>query len=107
MQRKLAEDRSAFDRASPLACVHAEAPPFFVIHGTHDSLIPVAMARAFSERLRAVSRSPVCYAELPHAQHAFEVFHSTRTRHAVAAVDRFLAACWARWRNAQRGRDAA
>jgi acetyl esterase/lipase len=107
MQRKLAEDRAAFDRASPLACVHAEAPPFFVIHGTHDSLIPVAMARAFSERLRAVSRSPVCYAELPHAQHAFEVFHSTRTRHAVAAVDRFLAACWARWRSAQRGRDAA
>lgn len=107
MKRTLAEDRAAFDRASPIACVHADAPPFFVIHGTHDSLIPVAMARAFSERLRAVSRAPVCYAELPQAQHAFEVFHSTRTRHAVAAVDRFLAWSWARWRSEQRGRDAA
>lgn len=107
MQRTLAEDRAAFDRASPLACVHADAPPFFVIHGTHDSLIPVAMARAFSERLRAVSRTPVCYAELPLAQHAFEVFHSTRTRHVIAAVDGFLAWSWARWRILQRGPDAA
>lgn len=107
MKQKLVDAPAAFDRASPIACVHAEAPPFFVIHGTHDSLIPVAMARAFSERLRAVSQAPVCYAELPHAQHAFEVFHSERTRHVVDAVDRFLAWSWARWRIASRSRGAA
>lgn len=107
MKRTLAEDPEAFRRASPIACVHADAPPFLVIHGTHDSLIPVAMARSFSERLRSVSHAPVCYAELPQAQHAFEVFHSTRTHHVVAAADHFLAWTWARWRTAQRGRDAA
>jgi hypothetical protein len=33
----------------------------------------------------------VAYAEIPGAQHAFEVFHSLRTRHVVEGVDRFLA----------------
>ncbi|HMC51399.1 MAG TPA: hypothetical protein VKI64_01480, partial [Acidimicrobiales bacterium] len=37
------------------------------------------------------SRSPVAYAELPGAQHAFEIFHSIRTAHTVRAVERFLA----------------
>ena len=75
-----------------------DAPPFFVVHGTRDTLVPVAEARTFVELLRAVSREPVLYAELPGAQHAFEVFPSARTGHALAGVERFLA--WARseWR---------
>lgn len=85
------EDRGAYERASPLSRIHPGAPPFFVIHGTHDSLAPVEAARAFAQRLRSVSRSPVVYAELAGAQHAFEIFHSLRTRHVVRGVERFLA----------------
>jgi hypothetical protein len=33
----------------------------------------------------------VVYAELPGAQHAFEIFPSVRTHHTVHAVERFLA----------------
>jgi len=91
MKTTLAEDPAAYAKASPLARVHPGAPPFFVIHGTHDSLAPVEGARAFAERLRRVSAAPALYAELPGAQHAFEVFHSLRTRHVVRAVERFLA----------------
>ena len=40
--------------------------------------------------LRAVSKSPVLYAELPYTQHAFDVLPSVRSAHAVAAVVRFL-----------------
>ncbi|HZJ05720.1 MAG TPA: alpha/beta hydrolase [Nocardioidaceae bacterium] len=79
-----------FERASPLLRVNAEAPPFFVIHGTHDTLIPVAEARSFVRRLRAVATQPVAYAELPGTQHAFDVFPSIRSAHVVRAVDRFL-----------------
>jgi acetyl esterase/lipase len=71
--------------------IHAAAPPFFIIHGTHDSLAPVAEARHFADLLRQASSSVVVYAEIPGAQHAFEVFHSLRTAHVVRAVDRFLA----------------
>jgi acetyl esterase/lipase len=90
MKRSLAEDPAAFRRASPMHRIHPDAPPFFVIHGTHDSLASVEEAREFAKRLRVVSKSPVAYAEIPGAQHAFEVFHSLRTSYVVAAVERFL-----------------
>ena len=97
LKKTFAEDPDAYRRASPLARINADAPPFFVLHGALDSLVPVAQARQFTARLRAVSKQPVCYAEIPHAQHAFELFHSLRTAHVVRAVDRFLTWTWARW----------
>jgi len=107
LKRTFADDPDAYRRASPVARVRADAPPFFVIHGTHDSLVPVAQARHFVARLRAVSKQPVCYAELPHAQHAFEVFHSLRTANVVRAVDRFLAWTVVAWRRAEAERRVA
>lgn len=82
-----------FNQASPLQLTHADAPPFFVIHGTHDSLASVVEAREFVSRLRAVSKSPVAYAELPGTQHAFDVFHSIRSANVVRGVERFLGYC--------------
>jgi acetyl esterase/lipase len=76
--------------ASPLARVSEDAPPFFVIHGHDDTLIPVPEARSFVDALRAVSRNPVAYAELAGAQHAFDVFPSIRSAHVVRGVERFL-----------------
>jgi acetyl esterase/lipase len=86
----------AFRIASPITHVSADAPPFFVLHGTNDSLIPVEQARAFSARLRDVSRQPVVYAELPFAQHAFDIFGSARAAHAAVAVEQFLAEIYAK-----------
>jgi len=70
--------------------VNADAPPMFMVHGTNDSLVPVEQARSFVAMLRAVSRNPVAYAELPGTQHAFEIFDSPRTMLSAAAVTRFL-----------------
>ncbi len=91
-KRKLADDPAPFEAASPLCRVRADAPPFFVIHGRNDTLVPVASARDFVDALRSASRAPVLYAELPHTQHAFDVLPSIRSAHAVAAVVRFLEA---------------
>ena len=99
MKRPIATHRGDYEQASPMHRIHAEAPPFFVIHGTHDSLAPVAEARVFVERLRKTSRAPVGYVELPAAQHAFEVFHSPRTSHVIRAVDRFLASVYSHYLN--------
>ena len=84
-----------FRVASPITHVSEDAPPFFVLHGTNDSLVPVEQARSFTARLRAVSRQPVVYAELPYAQHAFEIFGSARAAHAAVAVEQFLAETYA------------
>ena len=81
-----------WEQASTMSWVSHDAPPFFVIHGQNDSLVPVEQARSFVAMLRAASPNPVAYAELPGAQHAFEVFDSPRTLFTSGAVHRFLEA---------------
>ncbi|MGH9050033.1 MAG: prolyl oligopeptidase family serine peptidase, partial [Acidimicrobiia bacterium] len=66
-------------------------PPFFVIHGANDNLVPAAQAQQFVAALRGISHEPVLYAEVPGASHAFEIFNSVRTANAVFGVERFLA----------------
>lgn len=79
-----------FREASPIEHVTENAPPFFVLHGTNDSLLHVEPARRFVERLREVSRQPVLYGELPVTQHSFDLFRTPRTRGACRAVEIFL-----------------
>ncbi|WP_305094844.1 alpha/beta hydrolase [Prescottella sp. R16] len=79
-----------YEAASPLCHLRADAPPFFVVHGTSDSFIPVAEAREFVRRLREVSENPVAYAELRGAQHAFDIFPSLRSSAVVQAAADFL-----------------
>jgi acetyl esterase/lipase len=85
-------ERELWEAASPLSLIHADAPPFFVIHGTHDSLVFVEEARVFVDNLRTVSANTVLYAELPGTQHAFEMFHSERSVQAIRAVTEFVEA---------------
>jgi acetyl esterase/lipase len=63
----------------------------FVIHGTYDSLVFIDDAHALVQELRAVAHNPVVYAEVPGAQHAFDLFHSVRADATVNAIGRFLA----------------
>jgi acetyl esterase/lipase len=97
MQCSLQDNRALWEAASPLDHISPEAPPMFVIQGTHDSLVWVEEARVFASALQAVAKQPVAYAELPGAQHAFEIFHSVRTDHTVNAVGHFLEWSHAHW----------
>lgn len=81
-----------WELASPVSQVREDAPPFLVIHGTHDSVVPVEVARAFVARLRRVSRSAVAYAELPGLQHAYDMVHSPATEFTCQGVHRFIEA---------------
>lgn len=87
----LADARDVWEQASPMSWVGREAPPFFIAHGANDSLVPVEQARSFARMLREASDQPVVYAELPRAQHGFDLFSSVRTLHTLRAIDRFLA----------------
>ncbi|MCB0909421.1 MAG: prolyl oligopeptidase family serine peptidase, partial [Nocardioidaceae bacterium] len=101
MRRTYAEAPEVYEAASPLLRVTEDAPDFFVIHGASDTLVSPTHAHALVARLREVSRRTVVFAELPGAQHAFDVFTSVRTAHVVRAVGRYLA-----WHHARRRESA-
>ena len=94
MKAFLADEPERFEEASPIDQVHALAPPFLVVHGDRDSIVPLPDTRLFVERLREVSHQPVLYAELKGAQHAFDVFPSVRCARVVEGVERFLTTLW-------------
>lgn len=68
----------------------ADAPPVLVVHGTHDNFISVNSARRFVRYLREHSPSAVAYAELPGANHGFDVFAGPRPRAVVDGISHFL-----------------
>jgi acetyl esterase/lipase len=80
--------RVAGPGSSPLDRLR-DAPPLLLLHGDKDSLTLVEDTRRFVTRLRAVSTQPVVYAELPGAQHAFDLFYSLRYNHIIEAVTAF------------------
>jgi acetyl esterase/lipase len=100
-------DPAAWEDGSPIAHVRADAPPFFVLHGSHDALAHVEDARAFVRDLRRTSANPVAYAELHGAQHGWDLLCSPRALHTVRAITRFLEWCAARHRAHGSRRDSA
>jgi len=90
VKKPLEEAHEVYDLASPMTHVGPDAPPMMLLHGTADSLVPVAQARAMVDLLRSESPRPVVYVEFPGAQHAFDVFAGNRTNAAVDGIERFL-----------------
>jgi acetyl esterase/lipase len=99
MQTTWADAPDVYEDASPILRITGDAPDFFVIHGELDTLVAVEQARLFVAELQRTSKKSVVYAELPGTQHAFDVFHSIRSAHAVRAVDRYLTWHWNTWRH--------
>jgi len=89
--------------SSPLASASPDAPPFLIAHGDRDTVVPVEHARRFADTLRSVSTNPVVHAELPGAQHAFDLFHSLRFETVIDAIEAFAA--WVRSRQVRSRHD--
>jgi acetyl esterase/lipase len=90
MKERYGDNPELFESASPISHVRRDAPPFFVLHGESDSVIPSMQARSFCDALREAGAANVVYAELPNAQHAFDLFATVRSRLAADAVADFL-----------------
>lgn len=74
--------------STPVTYLRSDAPPFFLAHGDHDTVVPVGWAREFVEALERTSSAEVDYLELPGAQHSFDLFHSVRNELVVRrAID--------------------
>lgn len=76
--------------SSPRELVHPGAPPFLVIHGERDTVVGVRNAMNFSADLEAAGNT-VAFAELPGAQHTFDLLRSIRTENAIDAIEDFAA----------------
>lgn len=92
LKKPLAGNEELYRAASPLHRVHADAPPFLVIHGDRDTLVPVGDARDFVQALRDTSNEQALYVELADAEHAFDLWPSERTARISEAIGRFLTA---------------
>ena len=90
VKRRISRYPEIFRAASPIERANPDAPPFLVIHGSSDKVIPVGQARSFVERLRSVSRSVVSYVELPGAGHGFDLTDGARTGAMSTAIGLFL-----------------
>lgn len=74
----------------PLDLRADDAPPIVLFHGDRDNYVPVQQARDLADHLRRTSPSTVAYAELPGAQHGFDVFASPRFRAVLDGIEHFL-----------------
>ncbi|HEX4586917.1 MAG TPA: alpha/beta hydrolase [Mycobacterium sp.] len=91
VKKRFAEHRQTYIDASSIKRLRPDAPPFFILHGQDDSIIPVSEGREFAAAMRNTSTSVVAYAEIPHAQHAFDFYYgSPRAHYTAAAVEEFL-----------------
>jgi acetyl esterase/lipase len=97
MKARYADQPALFELASPISHVHRDAPPFFVLHGENDSVIPSVQAQAFYGALREAGAPTVCYAELPNAHHAFDMVATVRSRLAADAVADFFGVVYGRY----------
>ena len=57
VKKRFAENRQDYLDASPITKVRADAPPFFVLHGTDDSIIPVRRGPRVRRGARRRSRT--------------------------------------------------
>lgn len=80
LKQTRAEAPELWKQASPLYWVHKDAPPFLIIHGEADTLVPVGESQTLYNALHVTSEQAVAYAEIPDAQHAFEIGISLRTQ---------------------------
>jgi acetyl esterase/lipase len=96
LKTRYSENPERFRSASPVSYAHGQAPPFFVLHGEKDELVPSGQARAFCAALRDAGAATVAYAELANAHHAFDITPTVRSRLAADAVSDFLGVVYGR-----------
>ena len=93
MKTTYPEDPEAYHEASPIDQVRSDAAPFLVIHGTHDSVVPIPEAEEFVADLRKAG-GHVEYLRVHGAQHGFDAVTSPISRRVAAYVTTWLSSLW-------------
>lgn len=83
-------DPELYRRSSPYDRVHRGSPPFLLIAGERDSLVPATETGVFARQLGSVTVQPLVTAEVPGGNHGFDYFWSVRGIRTAQAVEAFL-----------------
>lgn len=83
------DDPARFAAASPITYVDSHAPPFLIVHGAADEIVPVQQSRDLVDALRKADR-PVSYLELPGEGHSYSLPAWERIRFAYMEFVRGL-----------------
>ena len=75
----LGEDRQRCAAVSPVTYVSEKSPPFLILHGDHDTLVPYAQSEELVEQLAAAGREVVLQ-RLPGAGHGGPAFQLPAVR---------------------------
>ncbi len=75
--------------ASPVDQAHDSAPPFLLVHGTFDSLVPLAETEVFARALEEAG-GKVDVVKVRWGQHAFDIMGGARTRALAVRIEEFL-----------------
>jgi acetyl esterase/lipase len=84
------DDPATARLASPIAHVGAGDPPFLLVHGTNDDLVPVSHPRRMAEALQKAG-TPASLIELPRIGHGFVGFVTGGEPTVRCTVEAFLA----------------
>jgi len=74
---------------SPINYVSAASPPFLLIHGTDDNIVPLAQSERFCDKLRAAGAGCDLY-PVQGGGHGMRAWQSFRLTHYKAAMVRWL-----------------
>ena len=89
-----AHTQPARRRASPLYYVTPQSPPVVIIHGTHDTVVPIAQSDRLLERLRACD-VPVMYCPITGGEHDWKGYSDKITARPSLQVCMQAANAWA------------
>ena len=77
--------------SSPFDYAERGSAPLLIVHGDQDTFTSASRARALAEQARSASSNPVVYAELPGAQHSFDLLSSIRFEAVIDGIEAFTA----------------
>lgn len=89
MQATFDEAPDRYRAVSPLDHIQGCTPPMLLVHGTHDTLVPIGESEQFADAVRAAGR-PVDVVSIHGAQHAFDAVSSVTSRTAAAVIRDWL-----------------
>jgi acetyl esterase/lipase len=89
MMETVADAPDRYRALSPIDQITARTPPMLLVHGTHDTLVPIGESEQFAALLAAAGR-PVELVPVWGAQHAFDAVSSPRSRTVAAVIRTWL-----------------
>jgi acetyl esterase/lipase len=86
---KIADNPDKVKRANPITYIGKDCPPFLIMHGEQDDVVPVGQSRILHEALKAAGCDST-FVSIPDARHGQGVGTAEHFKQIVAFFDRHL-----------------